>query len=121
MLTLKEMTPDRTLALLKKAHDDGALSYHGVCVVQAKAAWSRVGPTWSVPGIGWFVAGPGLKSWGTSKGLAEFVVSMEPTPEYHSEGMACCPEPNIVFALVDSVVEGRKLTGLANEAAELFL
>lgn len=120
MLSLNEMIPPFYLKTMQKAAQNNQLTYLGVTVVQAKAAWTRVGPTWLLPGIGYFVAGPGVADWGTKLGLAELAISTSPTPTFHAEGLSCAPEPNIVFAVRDEVAAHLGLTDLHEEAIKMM-
>ncbi len=91
--------------------------YMGVCSVQAKGAWTRCGPTWTVPGVGWIVYGPGVAEWKTTKGLAQ--ISVEPvTPTWHATAWGIAPEPNIVFAVEDHALPGLTDVQKAADATE---
>lgn len=78
--------------------------YLGVLVVQAPGAWSRVGPTWIVPGVGHLVFGPGLRTWGTSEGLAQLACDTKTQPQWHAIGVSTT-DPDITFYMFDEVVE----------------
>ena len=90
----------RVLALVTRPESE----YLGVCVVQAPAAWTRLGPTWVTP-RGWVVVGRGLSRWGTTQGLAELAISTVPKIEWHAVGVAITPAPNVVFACTPEVID----------------
>ena len=92
--------------------------YMGPCVVQTPGAWTRVGPTWLIPGVGWLVVGPGAANWGTKKGLAELATDVTPSPTWHAIGLAISPDPNLVFAVVEEVLRSPAMTEVAALAVE---
>lgn len=96
--------------------------YLGPCVVQAPAAWCRVGPTWRDPVTGcWLCVGPGAAMWGTSEGLAELSTSTAPRPTWHAVGASLEPAPNICFAVLADVLAADHMTSvreLSEGAAE---
>lgn len=94
--------------------------YFGVCIVQAPGAWSRVGPTWRVPGVGVVVIGPGIARWGTTAGLAQLAGAGVATakPEWHAVGLAIC-EPNLMFAVTASALAAPQMAEVTALAAEV--
>jgi len=92
--------------------------YMGPCVVQAAGAWTRVGPTWLVPGVGWLVIGPGAANWGTKKGLAELATEPGPAPTWHAAGLAIAPVPNLGFAMTADVLASTVMAEVAALTAE---
>lgn len=78
--------------------------YIGVCIVQAKGGWSRLGPTWRTA-IGFVVVGRGINSWGTTLGLAQLCVDTSCSPSWHAAAVAVAPEPNLVLAVAPELVE----------------
>lgn len=87
-------------------------TYMGTCIMQAPGAWSRMGPTWCVPGIGWVTYGPGVASWGTTAGLAQLAADHgECSPTWHATGWSIEPNPNIVFAVPDDEQLGEDVRG----------
>lgn len=94
--------------------------YLGPCVVQAPGAWTRIGPTWLVPGVGTLVIGPGLARWGTSQGLAQLAVDAAACkPEWHAVAIAVTATPNIIFALTSASITAPCLASVAALAAEV--
>lgn len=94
--------------------------YLGACIVQAPGAWTRLGPTWLVPGIGTVVIGLGLARWGTSKGLAELATAAGGCkPEWHAVGLAICPAPNLIFAITAESLATAPMAAIAELAAEV--
>lgn len=87
--------PERIALCLR----DPATRYMGTCVIQAPGAWTRVGPCWVVPGVGWVCYGPGVERWGTSKGLAQLAVDAACKPSLHATAWTTVPAPNLAFAL----------------------
>lgn len=77
--------------------------FMGFCVVQAPGAWTRIGPTWLVPGVGWITDGLGVRRWGTTEGLAQLAgeKAADAQPEWHARGWSIVPTPNVVYALDD--------------------
>jgi len=55
--------------------------------------------------VGWVCIGPGACNWGTSMGLAELATCSGPTPEWHAQGVAISPAPNIVFLVCGAALE----------------
>lgn len=111
----KPKTKTNWLALLETApapllSDLRAAKYYGVAVFQAAGGWTRIGPTWRLPGGEWAVFGPGVARWGTSLGLAELACSKSPTPTLHAVGLGVSPSVNIIYALLD---EARANSNLA--------
>lgn len=92
--------------------------YMGPCVVQAPGAWTRVGPTWLVPGVGWLAVGPGVANWGTKKGLAELATEIGPNPTWHAVGLVIVPAPNLVFAITTAVLASPVMSEVAVLASE---
>lgn len=95
-------------ALEQSKIGSAAPTYLGPMVVQAPGAWSRVGPTWVVPGIGWLVFGPGLRTWGTSEGLAQLGCDPNTQPQWHAIGVSFVPEPDISFGMLPEVVKAHQ-------------
>lgn len=109
---------DRLLAHLRGTDD------MGVCIVQAPAAWSRLGPTRVDERGRWWTYGPGVESWGTTRGLAQLATSDDAAPVWHEEGWTCVPAPNIVFYVVDAALNAKymsRVREIAAQAAELDL
>ena len=107
----------RYQALIEK----GPARYMGPCVVQAPGAWTRIGPTWLIPGVGWLIIGPGVANWGTQKGLAELATDLGPKPTWHAIGLVIAPAPNLVFAVVEEVLRSsamEEVAALATDAEE---
>ncbi len=77
--------------------------YLGVCVVQKPGAWTRMGPTWRHPEIGWVCLGPGVHQWNTKLGLAELAASEEVAPSWHATAFSMCEKPNLAFAVARAV------------------
>lgn len=98
--------------------EDRDAQFMGPCVVQASGAWTRIGPTWLVPGIGWLVVGPGVANWGTKKGLAELATEVGPSPSWHAVGLIVAPQPNLVFAVTANVLESAAMVEVASLTAE---
>ena len=90
--------------------------YMGACLVQSPGAWTRVGPTWLVPGLGWVTYGPGARRWGTEKGLAELATGDSTNTEWDAEGVSISPNPNVVYAVSDHSL---KTNPKLSRAAEL--
>jgi hypothetical protein len=112
---LLEATP-RIAARLREAE------YLGACIVQAPGAWARMGPTWLHPRLGWIVAGPGIDTWGTTRGLAELASSDTASPTWHAVGIAVAPTPNLVFGVSTvslAAPYAAEVRALAAEADEL--
>lgn len=95
------------------------VEYLGPCVVQAPGSWTRVGPTWIVPGIGWVCIGPGAKTWGTKAGLAELATFDTATPEWHAVGVAVVPDPNLVFAVTKEALGSGHMSEVKELASEV--
>lgn len=95
--------------------------YLGPCIVQDPGAWTRMGPTWYVPGIGRICVGPGVSRWGTKLGLAELATTGAPTPVLHAVGVSIGPSTNIVYAMLQEAVDARDMTSHAAEAETLEL
>lgn len=93
--------------------------YMGVCVMQTPAAWTRVGPTWHIPGHAWVCVGPGIFGWGTTQGLAELASAVTGAPKFHAAAAGVCPQPNILFSCVDSAIDHLGVRGLADSASEV--
>lgn len=89
----------RWQTILKKSE------YVGVMILQATGAWTRVGPTWRLPDRGWVTVGPGVHSWNTAEGLAQLAVDPTVRPKWHAIGGSPCDLPNLLFMVVDAVVE----------------
>jgi len=106
------------LALLAR---EGTI-YVGPTIVQAKGAWSRMGPTWLVPGVGWVCYGPGVDKWGTTQGLAELSSADSAKPSMHAVGWSIAPDPNIVFPMVEAAVNarGKDFIAMVAEGAQLL-
>jgi hypothetical protein len=94
--------------------------YMGACLVQANGAWTRSGPTWLTK-YGWVIWGPGLRSWGTTKGLAELASERTPTPTWHAPGWSNVPNPNIVFYVEELGQAALKELGPYITAAECWM
>lgn len=90
------------LAMSIKDKGTGPAIYLGPTVVQAQGAWTRCGPTWIVPGIGWVVFGPGVHVWRTTEGLAQLAEDLAVEPTWHAIGVAVAAH-NISFAMLDAV------------------
>ncbi len=99
----KNSPPDRILTQIQRKD----ATYLGVVVVQASGAWTRCGPTWVVPGLGWIVYGPGLAEWKTNKGLAQLACETV-EPRYHATAWGISPVPNIAFAIEDDQIKNLK-------------
>lgn len=93
--------------------------YLGVCVLQAPAAWTRVGPTWHIPGHAWICVGPGILGWGTTQGLAELASATTGRSKLHAIAAGVCPQPNILFICLDEAIDHLGLRGLASSAVEV--
>lgn len=108
--------PERILTQLRRADT----IYLGACVVQGPGSWTRIGPTWVVPGVGWITAGAGVAKWGTQAGLAQLAgpTAVDAAPQLHALGWSIMERPNVVFAMDDAAVaasymkETRVLTGV---------
>jgi hypothetical protein len=76
--------------------------YMGVCLVQARGAWTRCGATWYVPALRiWITYGPGVSSWGTKQGLAQLATDAAACePKWHAGGWTVAESPNLVFAVL---------------------
>lgn len=99
-------TPRLTAETVKRVLSDDA-TYMGVCVVQSPGAWTRCGPTWLDPRIGWVTAGLGVRAWNTTEGLAELATSTAPSPSWHAPGVSVSPEPNLVLFVEAHVLTGK--------------
>jgi hypothetical protein len=96
--------------------------YMGPCVVQDPGSWSRIGPTWLVKGVGWVCIGLGVKTWGTTEGLAELATKTTAKPAYHALGLSVSQTPNIVFAVTAEALGSKALSevkSLSDEAEGL--
>lgn len=94
--------------------------YMGACIVQAPGAWTRMGPTWLVPGVGWVVIGPGVANWGTTSGLAQLATDPAAcSPQWHTVGVAICPAPNLVFAATADSLAATQLAEVARLVVEV--
>ena len=91
---------DRARALIKTP---GTI-YLGPCVVQSPGAWTRVGPTWIIPGVGWLSIGPGAREWGTKEGLAELASRATANPSWHAEGVSITKDPTVAFACTEQAL-----------------
>lgn len=97
---------------------DSSTEYIGPCILDAPGAWTRCGPTWLTKGGIWLVYGPGVCEWGTTEGLAQLARDPQCTPQLHAVGVAMIPNPNLVFACTDSVLDLLKIRELVKEAEE---
>jgi hypothetical protein len=103
MATFIDTCPDRLRALL----DREDTVYMGACVLQAPSAWTRCGPTWFVPHVGWITVGPGVRFWGTTKGLAQLASDGDCSPDWHSDGWALAPTPSLVFPMTETALKAK--------------
>ena len=104
---------------VKAALNRSGVEYMGPCVVQSPGAWTRVGPTWIVPGIGWVTVGLGVCQWGTTAGLAELASQPTATPKWHALGISISPAPNLVFAVTVQALESPNMADVARFAQEV--
>jgi hypothetical protein len=88
--------------------------YYGACVVQTPGAWTRVGPTWLVPGLGWVTVGLGVRQWGTTAGLAELASQPTAKPTWHARGVSVVPAPNLVFAVTSQALASEYMVDVAS-------
>lgn len=104
----------RVAALLRRP----GVIYVGAAVVQSPGAWTRVGPTWLVPGIGWVTIGAGARDWGTKSGLAELATANTAKPTWHAEGISVSPTPNEVFAGTPDALGSGPMSRIAELTAQ---
>lgn len=100
-IEVKCAPPARIAALLRRA----TTFYMGPCCVNASGGWTRVGPTWDVPGYGWIVWGPGAERWGTTMGLAELAVLGSAKPKWHASAWVSAPKSNAAFHMEELALE----------------
>jgi len=109
-----DMAP-RVKAALKRP----GVIYMGPCVVQAPGAWTRVGPTWLVPNVGWITVGPGARQWGTTQGLAELASEDTAKPTWHSLGISIVPDPHLVFAMQEGGLKSSYMSDVRQLSEEV--
>ena len=78
--------------------------YLGPCVVQCPGAWTRIGPTWVHPNLGWICLGPGVANWGTTMGLAELATLGTAKPNWHASGVGIS-SPNVSFVMTHRAID----------------
>lgn len=80
--------------------------YLGPCIMQAPGGWTRAGPTWYVRGDRlWICYGPGVASWGTTRGIAQLASADDCKPSWHDTGWVTAPDPNIVLPMLTIAIE----------------
>lgn len=117
-MSTKSKKTGMTAAKVNETLPDDA-KYLGVCVMQCPGAWTRMGPTWYSPQLGFINAGLGVRSWNTSEGLAELATSTAPTPSFHAAGVAVSLDPNLVIMVEDHALMGDGLAAIRELDQEL--
>ena len=90
--------------LLRKLNDT---NYIGVSVVNYQGSWTRVGPAWKVDGEVCCV-GFGVRSWGTSRGLAQLATGTDARPSWHACAFSAAPA-NLVFSVTKEVLNAEHM------------
>lgn len=105
--------PDRIAGLLRTK----GTVFLGPTIVQCPGAWTRVGPTWAVPGIGWVVYGPGIFKWGTTSGLAQLCREDTGKTTMHATAWSTVPTPNLGFAVEEGGMRAKAFEEVASATA----